>query len=148
MTVLCGRPRPCFFVNFRLASGLNLLVFSAAILATILPFTDCSAQQGPPSSAYSLQSSTDLVKVDVSVVDKQGDFDSGLQKEDFRALDNGTDQPIVLFTSVDAPAQILLLIETSPAVYLIHNEHLLGAYGLLTGLASDDQVSLDTYDQS
>ena len=57
-------------------------------------------------------------------------------------------QPIVLFTPVDAPAQLLLLIETSPAVYLIRDQHLLGAYALLDGLSPSDQTGLVTYDQS
>lgn len=84
----------------------------------------------------------------MSVVDKQGSFVSGLGEKDFRVSDNGAEQATVLFTSTEAPAQVLLLIETSPAVYLIRNEHLLGAYALLDGLASDDQVELVTYDQS
>lgn len=49
---------------------------------------------------------------------------------------------------MEAPAQILVLIETSPAVYLIETEHLLAAYALLDGLAPDDEVALATYDQA
>ena len=40
------------------------------------------------------------------------------------------------------------MIETSPAVYLIHNQHLVAAYALLDGLAADDEVALVTYDQA
>jgi VWFA-related protein len=49
---------------------------------------------------------------------------------------------------VEAPAQVLVVVETSPAVYLIHNQHLLAAYELLAGLSADDQIALITYDQS
>ena len=84
----------------------------------------------------------------MSVLDKGGNFIGGLAQKDFRILDGGVSQPIVYFSPVDAPAQVLVLVETSPAVYLIHNEHLIAAYALLDGLAAEDQVALVTYDQT
>ncbi len=86
--------------------------------------------------------------MDASVLDKRGNFVGGLARNNFRILDNGTEQPIAFFAPVEAPAQILVMIETSPAVYLIHNQHLIAAYALLDGLAADDEVGLVTYDQS
>ena len=87
------------------------------------------------------------MKVDASVLDNQGNFVGGLARTNFRILDNSAEQPIAFFTPVEAPAQILVMIETSPAVYLIHNQHLVAAYALLDGLAADDEVALVTYDQ-
>src|SRR5208282_770179 len=87
------------------------------------------------------------VKVDVSVLDKRGNFVGGLEQKNFRVLDGETEQPIVFFTPVEAPAEVLVLVETSPAVYLIHNQHLFAAYALLEELAADDQVALVTYDR-
>lgn len=86
--------------------------------------------------------------MDISVLDKGGNFIGELSQKDFRILDGGVAQPIVFFTPVDAPAQVLVLVETSPAVYLIQNEHLIAAYALLDGLAANDQVALVTYDQT
>jgi Ca-activated chloride channel family protein len=86
--------------------------------------------------------------VDVSVLDRAGKFVSGLTQKDFLVLDGGVPQPIVFFAPVDAPAQVLVLVETSPAVYLIHTEHLIAAYALLEGLAANDQVALVSYDQA
>jgi len=88
------------------------------------------------------------VKVDASVLDNRGNFVGGLARGNFRILDSGTEQPIEFFTPVEAPAQVLVMIETSPAVYLIHNQHLLAAFALLDGLAADDEVALVTYDQA
>ncbi len=88
------------------------------------------------------------MKVDASVLDNQGNFVGGLTRSNFRILDNGAEQPVAFFTPVEAPAQILVMIETSPAVYLIHNQHLVAAYALLDGLAADDEVALVTYDQA
>jgi Ca-activated chloride channel homolog len=88
------------------------------------------------------------VKVDASVLDDRGNFVGGLMQNNFRILDNGAEQPIAFFTPVEAPAQILVMIETSPAVYLIHNQHLIAAYALVDGLAANDEVALVTYDQT
>ena len=94
-----------------------------------------------------LRVATDTVKINVSVMANSGDFVAGLEQKNFRVLDNGTDQPITFFTPTDAPAQILVMVETSPAVYLIQNEHLTAAFALVQGLAADDQVALVTYSQ-
>jgi len=63
-------------------------------------------------------------------------------------VDGGAGQPIEFFAPVEAPAQVLVMIETSPAVYLIQNEHLVAAYALLDGMSTDDSVALVTYDRS
>ena len=97
----------------------------------------------PPQSK--LKVSVDLVKADVSIADRRGNFVEGLQKENFRVFDDGAERPITFFASTDAPAQILVLVEASPAVFLIHRQHLEAAYALLSGLAPDDEVALVSY---
>jgi Ca-activated chloride channel homolog len=109
----------------------------------------CQAQEPSPGSSHVIQSpTTQLVPIETSVVDKHGDFVGGLTQDSFRILDDGVEEPIQFFAPVEAPAEVLILLETSPAVYLIHNQHLAAAYALVEGLASDDQVALVTYDQS
>jgi Ca-activated chloride channel family protein len=108
----------------------------------------CRAQASDSQAPKPLEATTELVKVDASVLDGQGNFVGDLARTNFRILDNGASQPIVYFVPVQAPAQILVMIETSPAVYLIHNQHLVAAYALLDGLAADDAVALVTYDQA
>jgi VWFA-related protein len=88
----------------------------------------------------------ELVQVDVAVTDARGGVVSGLAREQFRVFDNGVEQRITHFASVDAPARILLLVEDSPAVYLMYRQHLLAALWLLDGLAPDDAVALAAYD--
>src|SRR5579872_3806107 len=78
-----------------------------------------------------LQTTAELVKVDVSVADAHGTFLSALTQSDFRVLDNGVERPVSFFMSVDAPAQVMVLLETGPAVYLIRSEHLAASYALL-----------------
>jgi VWFA-related protein len=89
---------------------------------------------------------TQLVPIETSVLDKHGDFVGGLAQNQFRVLDNGVEQPISFFAPVEAPVQVLVMLETSPAVYLIRDQHLVAAYALAQGLGADDQVALVTYD--
>ena len=106
----------------------------------------CSAQQPGPVTQRPIQSATELVKVETSVLDHDGNFLGGLAQSSFRIFDNGVEQPIAFFEPVEAPAQVLVMLETSPAVYLISEQHLAAAYALLDGLAADDEVALVTYD--
>jgi VWFA-related protein len=94
-----------------------------------------------------IQASAELVKLDVSVLEQNGGFVGGLKQKNFRILEGAVEQPIAFFLPVEAPAQILVLVETSPAVYLIHQEHIFAAYALLEGLAPQDEVALVTYDR-
>ena len=104
------------------------------------------AQKSASVQTPPLRSATELVRLDTSVLDQSGKFVAGLTVRDFRVLDNGIEQPVVFFSPVQTPAQILVMLETSPAVYLIQNEHIASAYALVDALAPDDQVALATYD--
>lgn len=115
-----------------------LLLFSV-VLAEIAPAQQSTAATQP------IQTSSDLVAVDVSVLDRNGNFYPGLAQSDFRVLDNGVEKPILFFAPVEAPAHVLVLLETGPAVFLIHDQHLLALSSLLDGLAPDDQAALFVY---
>ncbi|MGH9780679.1 MAG: VWA domain-containing protein [Candidatus Acidiferrales bacterium] len=104
-----------------------------------------SQQSLSPAPQGKLKVRVSLVKVDTSIVDTHGKFVEGLQEENFHIFDDGAEQPITFFASTDAPAQVLVLIETSPAVFLIHRQHLEAAYSLLNGLSADDRVALASY---
>jgi Ca-activated chloride channel homolog len=126
------------------SSFLGCAILAAAALL-LFPAT-CPAQALPRVlAAQPLGSRTDLVRLDVSVLDKRGNFAAGLTQDDFQVLDNGVERPIAFFAPVEAPARVLVMIETSPAVYLIHDEHLAAAYALMQGLDPADQVALVTY---
>jgi VWFA-related protein len=90
----------------------------------------------------------ELVPIEASVVDQHGDFVGGLARDRFKVFDNGVEQPITWFAPIDRPAQVLVMLETSPAVYLIRDQHLAAARALLEGLGPEDQVALVTYDQA
>jgi len=126
--------------------GTDCFALLAVFLVCLLSPGLGAAQQLASPQTPPLRSATELVKLDVSVLDQGGNFAAGLTAHDFRVLDNGIEQPVVFFSPVQTPAQILVMIETSPAVYLIRDEHISAIYALLDGLAPGDQVALATYD--
>ena len=122
--------------------------FCLILLSPIVAREISAAQQPAASGQQPIQTSSDLVAVDVSVLDHDGNFYPGLTQKDFRVLDDGVEKPVLFFAPVEAPAHMLILMETGPAVFLIHDQHLLALSSLLDGLAQDDQAALFVYAES
>jgi Ca-activated chloride channel family protein len=117
----------------------------ACILVFAIPPT-ASAQESPPHQVESIRVSVDLVNVGVIVTDAQGRFVETLKRDNFQVFDSGEEQPITSFASVEEPAQVLLLIEGGPAVYMLEEGHLRAANALLRGLSAGDRVAVARYD--
>ncbi len=105
-------------------------------------------------STSSAQNEIPPIRVDVNVVsvpvtinNARGEFVGGLRRENFRLRVDGEEQPIEYFAAEEEPAQVLLLVETGPAVYLLRDEHTSAAAVLLSGLAPDDRVVVASYEQ-
>ncbi len=105
------------------------------------------AVRTPDKAALTPQISVkvNLVAVPVTVTDARGEFVSKLSREDFRLLVDGNEQPIEYFTPEEDPTQVLILLETGPAVYLLRREHITAATALLAGLGTDDRVAVASY---
>jgi VWFA-related protein len=89
-----------------------------------------------------------FVTVPVTVSNAHGAFLGGLHQDNFRLRVDGERQPIEYFAAEQEPAQLLLLVETGPAVYLLRDEHISAAALLLAGLAPDDRVAVASYEQT
>jgi Ca-activated chloride channel homolog len=103
------------------------------------------AQDNPREPPQAIHVSVERVNVGVIVTDPSGHFVEGLHREDFHILDNGVEQPLTDFAAIEEPAQVLLLIEAGPAVYLLEGGHLEAAFALLNGLSPDDRVAVVKY---
>ena len=103
------------------------------------------AQENALEPKQTIHVSVERVNVGVIVTDHSGHFVEGLHREDFHVFDNGIEQPLTGFASVEEPAQVLLVIEAGPAVYLLESDHLQAAVALLNGLAKDDRVAVVKY---
>src|SRR5260370_22508183 len=125
--------------SFRLLQA--ALLFPAALCVCSF----ASAQENPQQPKQTIRVSVDRVNVGVIVTDHSGHFFAGLRREDFRVFDNGIEQPLTGFAAIEEPAQVLLLIEAGPAVYLLEGSHLQAASALLNGLSTGDRVAVVKY---
>jgi Ca-activated chloride channel homolog len=121
--------------------------FRAALFLTELVWmvSPARTQENPQEKNQAIQVSVDRVNVGVIVTDTSSHFVEGLRREDFHVFDNGAEQPLTDFAAIDSPAQVLLLIEAGPAVYLLEGGHLQAALALLNGLSPDDRVAVVKY---
>jgi Ca-activated chloride channel homolog len=131
------------------ATRLQRLLFLAGgwLLLGLLAVSARAQQQHVPSS-QAIQVDVSRVNVGVIVTDAKGNFVEGLQSNDFQIFDTGTPQPITDFAPVDAPAQVLLLLEAGPAVYMLQDLHLFVASALLTGLSPGDRAAIVVYNNA
>jgi VWFA-related protein len=74
---------------------------SATLAGLLAAGVSLAGQQSPPT----FRSKTDLVRVDASVVDAQGEPVSGLTAKDFTLLDRGVPQPIAAFDEIHHDAR-------------------------------------------
>src|SRR5437879_6603057 len=130
MTLMFFLPRACLRAAFAFFVGAGFLCFPAHSAAQNLLQNPAPEppQESKPQPPYRMAVHVDLVNVEVTVTDARGNFVGDLARENFRVLDEGVPQPLTHFASVEAAAQVLVLVETGPAVYLIHQQHLLAAY--------------------
>jgi Ca-activated chloride channel homolog len=137
-------------ISFALFLTLQLFDRSAFLrrVALALPSRGIPNSHLVEKTQEPLRVSSDLVKIGASVADSHGVYVGGFGQTDFRVLIDGHETPIVFFTVAEEPARILVLVETSPAVYLMQNQHLAAAYALLEGLSPEDEVALCTYDSA
>lgn len=124
-------------VRFKVGQSFLAVMFCLAVVSP------CYAQSG--QATLPIRVSVNRVNVGVTVTDAAGTFVEGMRREDFRVFDNDVEQPITDFLSLEEPAQILLLVESGPAVLFLSKNHLLAADQFLTRVAADDRVAIASY---
>ena len=122
------------------------LVFAFAVI--FAGAADLRSQQPQAQQPPVIRVGVDRVNVGVIVTDSSGHFVEGLRREDFRVFDNAVEQPISGFLSNEDPAQVLLLVESGPAVLFVGKTNVLAADHLLASLAADDRVALASYSRT
>jgi VWFA-related protein len=80
-----------------------VLVVSVALAALVL---SVHAQQDPQSPRSIFRVRTDLIPVDVSVLDKDRQPVRGLSSADFAVYEDGKRRPVVAFSAVDVPVPV------------------------------------------
>ncbi len=90
---------------------------------------------------------TNLVSFPVSVLDRDGRFISGLQKTDFQIFENGIEQKIEEFASVQQPFTVILLIDVSPSTAFQIEEIQNAAIAFVDQLRENDKVIVIEFDE-
>src|SRR5437762_13869265 len=117
------------------------LLFSAVLCARPL----AAAQENSQQPKQTIHVSVDRVNAGVIVTDHSGHFVEGLRREDFRIFDNGIAQPLTGFATIEEPAQVLLLIESGPAVLFLGTNHVRASHAVLNHLAPNDRTAIASY---
>ena len=89
---------------------------------------------------------TTLVTLPVSVMDRDGRYVPNLQKEDFRLWEDGVEQKVAFFSSVDKPFSLVLMIDTSGSTRFRLEDIQDAAITFVNQLRPDDQVMVVSFD--
>jgi Ca-activated chloride channel homolog len=101
-----------------------------------------------PPAASTFRSRTDLVALQVTVLDQHGRAVPNLQLDDFAVFEEGVRQPVALFGTSSAPLDVMLLLDTSGSM----RERMSAAQGaaieLVQTLRPEDRASLILFSDS
>ena len=89
---------------------------------------------------------TTLVTLPVSVTDRDGRYIPNLRKEDFRLWEEGVEQNVAFFSSVDKPFSVVLMIDTSGSTRYRLAEIQDAAITFVNQLRRDDRVMIVSFD--
>jgi Ca-activated chloride channel family protein len=90
---------------------------------------------------------TTLVSIPVSVMDRNGRFIPDLRQEDFRIFEDGVEQQVAYFASVEKPFTVALVIDTSASTQFRLDEIQDAAIAFINQLRPDDHVIVVSFDE-
>jgi VWFA-related protein len=113
---------------------------------TQAPMPTATPPGNPEDEVYKVD--TNLVTMPVSVLDRDGRFISGLTQKDFKIFDNGVEQKVEYFQSVEQPFTVVLLIDVSPSTRYQINEIQDAAIAFVSQLRPNDRVMVVSFDDT
>ena len=90
---------------------------------------------------------TNLITMPVSVLDREGRFVSGLTQKDFSIFENGIEQKVDYFQSVEQPFTVVLMIDVSPSTAFQIDEIHGAAITFVDQLRPTDRVMVIAFDE-
>jgi Ca-activated chloride channel homolog len=127
------------------AKFFRLLFISATLWIAASPVRHAQAQTPPLNEPAQIRVTVNRVNVPVTVTNSDGHPVAGLHREDFHIFDNGIEQPITDFATVEQSTQVVLLIESGPAVLFLAKNHVLAADAFLRSMPAADSVAIASY---
>lgn len=95
-----------------------------------------------------LRVDTSLVTLPVSVMDRYGRYIPNLRRQDFKVFDQGVEQKIAYFATVDQPFTVALVIDTSNSTHFKLEDIQNAAISFVNQLQPQDRVMVITFDES
>jgi VWFA-related protein len=92
--------------------------------------------------------SSTLVTIPVSVMDRDGRYVPNLQKEEFRIWEDGVEQEVAFFQSVDKPFSVVLMLDTSPSTQFRLEDIQDAAISFVNQLRVDDKVMVVSFNDN
>ena len=118
--------------------------------ADLPPIETRKRQAGPEEGQPLFTADTNIVTVDVAVVDKNGNFVPNIPRGNFQVVEDGVPQKILQFGNSQAPMTVALVIEFSNLYQQYWSESwyqtLTAAYGFVETLDPEDWVAVVAYD--
>ncbi|HKB65295.1 MAG TPA: VWA domain-containing protein [Pyrinomonadaceae bacterium] len=108
--------------------------------------------QTPPTSGQQpddevLRISTSLVAVPVTVKTRQGTYIPNLRREDFRIYEDGIEQEVSNFETIDAPFTVILMLDVSDSTRIKLREIQNAACAFLNQLRPSDRALIVSFDR-
>ncbi len=88
---------------------------------------------------------TTLITIPVSVMDRDGRYVPNLLKDDFRIWEDGVEQDVAFFQSVDKPFSVVLMLDTSPSTQFRLEDIQDAAITFVHQLRPDDRVMVVSF---
>jgi Ca-activated chloride channel homolog len=121
------------------------LACKVALWIAAAPLAFAQSQAPPQAEAPPIRVTVNRVNVPVTVTDSDRHLIEGLRREDFHIFDNGVEQPTTDFAPVEQSTQVVLLIESGPAVLFLAKDHVLAADAFLRSIPTADRVAIASY---
>ena len=106
------------------------------------------AGEGETVEGDTLTINTGLVTVPVKVMDRGGRYVPNLTRRDFHVFENGVEQRIAYFATVDQPFTVVLLIDTSGSTHFKIEDMHNAAISFVNQLKEQDRVMVMSFDDS
>lgn len=90
---------------------------------------------------------TNLVTIPVTVLDRDGRFVSGLQKQNFQIFEDGIQQQVEYFASLETPFTVVLLLDVSASTQFKIEEIQNAAITFVNQLRQNDRVAVISFDE-
>ncbi|MEP6925268.1 MAG: VWA domain-containing protein, partial [Pyrinomonadaceae bacterium] len=95
-----------------------------------------------------LRVDTQLVTIPVSIIDRQGNFVTGLEQSDFKIYEDGKEQQVAYFSTTEQPFTVILMLDVSPSTHFKIDEIHNAAVEFVRHLKENDRVMVVAFDQS